>query len=349
MAEVKLTRTNVRQALNTLSDWFPEEAEDISLYKKELIDLIVSGEEPRMNSKLGRMVYRRLPVTPASRRTEEPLFTPCETAIAGAVVSAGIFVVSVVGLKVTYNTNIARAMERQMGKQVLNGFRTMLKEFMDSENKFQAASRLFKIAGSIWQGSGFKVIFEAWKKEAKWYDFVLAGVTLIAQLTIWFASDGVAFVAEVALVIVGAVSLGLSIKDAVNTCAGSKSPQYEAPTFKPLGSYLLSSKNQKVVLSAKCLDVKRNQKDSSIEITDLATNIFIENIDGKLINKKQEVFTALKFKPLGSYPETSKSIKVVLSASCKNKKGNYVNSQIDITNFSTTQKLANVDGVLKKE
>ncbi|AIP53734.1 Uncharacterised protein [Burkholderia pseudomallei] len=32
-----------------------------------------------------------------------------------------------------------------------------------------------------------------------WYDWVITGVTVVAQLTIWFASDGVAFIAELAL------------------------------------------------------------------------------------------------------------------------------------------------------
>ena len=349
MAEVKFTQKNVSAALDTLAAWFPEESDDIDFYKDELIELIVSGAEPRSNSKLGKMIYKRAPVTPASRRTEEPLFTPCETAIASAVVNAGIFVVSLVGLRVTYTTNIARAMQRSLGAQTLNGFRTLFKSFSESQNKFQAAGGLFKITNSIWQGGGFKIIFEAWKKEARWYDFILMGVALIAQLAIWFASDGVAFIAEVALVIMGAVTLGRAIYSAVNTCAGSNAPDFDALTFTPLGSYQLSSSDIKVLLTAKCQDFQRKEKAASIDITNLTTNIFIENINGVLVNKREEVLTAQKFKPLGSYPASSKAIKVMLYANCKNAKGTKVKSEIDITNFSTSQKLSNSNGILKKE
>ena len=65
--------------------------------------------------------------------------------------------------------------------------------------------------------------------------------------------------------------------------------------------------------------------------------------------RKEEVLMAQKFKPLGSYPETSKAIKVMLYANCRNAKGTKVKSEIDITNFSTSQKLSNTNGVLKKE
>lgn len=350
MTEVTFTRSNVRQALNMLSDWFPEEAEAISEHKKELIDLIVNGEDPRRNSQLGKMVYHRAPVNPASRKAEEPLFTPCESAIGGAVVSAGIFVVGVIGLKVTHSANLERAMMRSMGAKTLNGFQTMFKEFANSQDKFQAAKRLFGIAQSIWQGGGFKIIFEAWKKEARWYEFILAGVTLIAQLAIWFASDGIAFIAEVALIILSAVSLISSIYTAVTTCAGTKPPPYVAFSFLPLGSYVKSSSGMRVTLTAQCLDYQRKYKEASLELTDLPTNIYVENINGKLVVTGEDALVAQKFKPLGNYVNTSKSVKVTLQALCQYKdSGGRVKSEIDITGFSTSQKIANINGVLKKE
>jgi hypothetical protein len=348
MEEVHFTKRNVSSALNTLADWFPEEAEDIRLYKAELVELIVTRSVPGKDSPIAQMRYKRPPMAPVSRKTEEPLFTPCESAIAAAVANAGIFVVGIIGLRVTYSTNVARAMQRTMGAKTLNGFRTMFKTFSDSKDKFEAAKGLFTIAGSIWQGGGFKIILEAWKKEAKWYDFILAGVTMIAQLVIWFASDGVAFVAQVALTILSAVTLGRSIYDAVNTCTGSASPEFEATTFTPLGTYHRTSTGIKVLLTARCKDFQQKERSVELNITNLPLNTVFENVNGELINRGEEVLFAQKFTPLGSYVKTSKAIKVMLYANCEDARGTEVTSQLDITNFSTSQPILNQNGVLKK-
>ncbi len=52
-----------------------------------------------------------------------------------------------------------------------------------------------------------------------WYDWVITGITAIAQLTIWFATDGAAFIVEIALAGPAIARLVFDSVDAVNTCS----------------------------------------------------------------------------------------------------------------------------------
>jgi hypothetical protein len=173
---------------------------------------------------------------------------------------------------------------------------------------------------------------------------------MIAQLFIWFASDGLAFIAMVVLTILSAVTLSLSIKTAVDTCRNSdiKPSGTVAEDFTPLGSYHFTSSNIRVMLTAQCQDFQKKYKNAEAVVTSLPTNVLFENINAVLVNKGVGPLIANKFTPLGSYPQSSKAIKVVLYADCLNAKGSPVKSEIDITNFSTSQTIDNMNGKLTK-
>jgi hypothetical protein len=103
-----------------------------------------------------------------------------------------------------------------------------------------------------------------------------------------------------------------------------------------------------VVLTAQCQDFQKKYQHAQATITQLPTNVLFENINGTLVYKEVGPLFAQKFTPLGSYPKSSKTIKVLLHADCINVKGSVVKSEIDITNFSTTQTIDNMNGKLTK-
>ena len=74
------------------------------------------------------------------------------------------------------------------------------------------AKALFKLLGGIYKVGCFSAVFKVLKEEMTWWEWVKTGMIAVAQIMVWFATDGVAFVAEAALSIMSAESL---IEDAI--------------------------------------------------------------------------------------------------------------------------------------
>ena len=66
---------------------------------------------------------------------------------------------------------------------------------------------------------GIGTIIKGYFTDLSWWDYVKFSVIATAQLTAWFATDGAAFIAEVALVIMNAEQLIESAADWVANCA----------------------------------------------------------------------------------------------------------------------------------
>lgn len=115
--------------------------------------------------------------------------------------------------------------------------------------------------------------------------------------------------------------------------------------YIPWGNYRDSVSDIKVTLSATCT---ANNVTGSLDITN-ATTGDITNNNGVLQQSAtgvQRDNTLGAYVPSGSYQSNSSNIKVVLSATCKNSKGQPVSSSLDVTSLGWGSYVENIDGVL---
>ena len=136
-----------------------------------------------------------------------PKITPCEEAIAIVVFDVVMFVFGLVGLHVSNQERLNRALIRELGPTTLRGFAGAVHNFSKANGKIAKAKALFKLMGGIWNAGGFKAAFKVVKKEMSWWQWTKTGIISVVQITAWFATDGVAFIAEAALSIMGAEQL----------------------------------------------------------------------------------------------------------------------------------------------
>lgn len=193
--KAKPSKEHIAEAVDTLAKWFPEEAANLASNRNAIIKHILEGTEPALGSGLA-----------------EPEFTPCEEACAAVTVDVIFFAMGLVGLHVSNQERITRAVIQELGGPTLRGFARAIHNFSTADGAYNKAKALFTLMGQIYRAGGFRAAFKVVKQEMTTWEWIKTGVIAVAQITAWFATDGAAFVAEAALSIMSAEQL---IEDAV--------------------------------------------------------------------------------------------------------------------------------------
>lgn len=178
--------------------------------------LLLLGTSPEVDSPLLVQSHAKLSATAAGAAT--PSFTPCAEAIGVFLADVVFLVLGLMGLHVSNQERITRALMRELGEDTLRGFLRAIQKFNEASGAYEKAKALFAIFGGIYKAGGFRAVFKVLKDEMSWWQWLKTGVIAVAQIASWFASDGVAFIAEVALNIMSAEQLLEDGVKAVKVC-----------------------------------------------------------------------------------------------------------------------------------
>ena len=215
----RLSRQQLAEALDKLAEWFPEEKTSMKKHSDAIIYCVLEGTEPGPNSALllQKATQPEDDLKPSVQAYS--MLSPCLEAIGVVLVDAVFFVLGMLGLRVSNQERIARALLRELGEDTLRGFLRAIRNFKEANGAWDKAKALFSIIGGIWNAGGFRAVFEVLKDEMSWWDWVKTGVIAVVQLTAWMATDGAAFVAEAVLTILSAESLIEAAVKAVKECS----------------------------------------------------------------------------------------------------------------------------------
>ncbi len=219
MSKAKLTPEQLTEALDTLGKWFPEEAPKLAKYREAIVRHIVQGTEPAPDSPLATMKYETTPEAAIMLAATIPGLTPCQEACGMVAADTVIFAFGLAGLHVSNQERIARAIIQELGGETLRGLSRAILAFSEADGALSKAKALFTLMGQIWSAGGFSAAFKVMKDEMSWWDWTKTGVIAVAQITAWFATDGVAFIAEAALSIMSATQLIEDAVKAVKACS----------------------------------------------------------------------------------------------------------------------------------
>lgn len=206
--------SELENAAALLKEWVPEEANSIDAHLNSIITHIQAPVGARVPRSMVDVEYTSLPPEPRLA----PRDTSCGWACALAGVDGIMLAGSIVGLRAANNRRIADAVLRAAGQQPLSGLAHLFQDLEAAVGAWEKAKNLFKILSGFYNIGAFRAIFRALRYEMRWYEWALAGLTFLAQVVAWVTSDGVAFVAEVALVVPSAIYLGVDIASAVAAC-----------------------------------------------------------------------------------------------------------------------------------
>jgi len=135
----------------------------------------------------------------------------CPVAIATCAVDCLAVLLQVAGVPSSVTRTAARAVIDTVPAEVLTGWQQLVRNVATADSTSSKAKAIFALVKSIYTATGIRQILGAIEHDMAWYEWVLMGTVVTAQLTIWFASDGLAAIAEIALL--GAV-LAQTVADA---------------------------------------------------------------------------------------------------------------------------------------
>ena len=205
--------------MDTLAKWFPEYAASFKEHRSAIVSHIYDGTDPSSGSKLSSLKLQQ--TQPAISQIEAisiPGLTPCEEACGYVAVDVVFFVLGLAGLHTSNNERITRAILRELGADTLKGLARAVRDFSEADGAYNKAKALFTLFGQIYKAGGFRAALKVIKDEMTTWEWIKTGVIAIAQIAAWFATDGIAFIAEVALNIMSAEQLIEDAAKAVKAC-----------------------------------------------------------------------------------------------------------------------------------
>ena len=215
----KPTKEQIGEAVDTLAQWFPEDAASFKRHRSAIINHIYDGTNPSPGSGLSSLKLQKSQVGAGLiEAVSLPGLTPCQEACGYMVVDVVFFVLGLVGLHVSNDERITRAILRELGADTLKGLARAIRDFSEADGAYNKAKALFTLLGQIYKAGGLSAAFKVIKDEMTEWEWIKTGVIAVAQIAAWFATDGVAFIAEVALNIMSAEQLIEDAAKAVKAC-----------------------------------------------------------------------------------------------------------------------------------
>ncbi|KVU30239.1 hypothetical protein WL35_06780 [Burkholderia ubonensis] len=203
-----------------------ELAEVLAPHFQEIHDQLSKQQKPQINfDQVVHSAYKRLNYygkAPFQFREEKSQqkagLSPCAIAIGTVVGDAFGIVFQFLGINEKETRAATRALLAELGEDTLRGLSAKIHDIANATSIVDKAKEIWGLISEVKNAVGFKGIVKALKDSMHWYDWVITGVTAVAQLTAWFATDGVAFIAELALEGAYVAQLVEDAVNAVDTC-----------------------------------------------------------------------------------------------------------------------------------
>lgn len=148
-------------------------------------------------------------------------FTPCEIAVASVVVDIVMIAIGGSALldKISGETveNVADALVEKLGEGVTE-IDKMIQAVDDAGSNWEKAKAIFAILAKLKDVGCLSAVIGAIFRSLSLWDMILFGITALATIVALIATDGIAFIAEVAILFASGAFLGADIGNAINVC-----------------------------------------------------------------------------------------------------------------------------------
>lgn len=147
------------------------------------------------------------------------LTAKCTTSTFTVIADVLGLVLTLVGVSSTVTKNATRRLLSELGPKVLNGFLSKIRDIAHAGSFFEKVKEMVSLMMQVKNALGVSAFISAVKKEVSIIQIVAIALTMVAQFTIWFASDGIALVGELALGSVAVYQLVSDSLECVRSCS----------------------------------------------------------------------------------------------------------------------------------
>lgn len=226
--EPEVGEEELLKGLNTFKSMFPQEINSINRFQPEIEGYLLRGELPPPGSPIYHQEF-----APTSTFLDDmqslddvkSLDDDCLISVGGTSIEACVFFISIAGIRVKAPRKVYRLAGSKIGLQSLGHIRSIifdLSEAIRVRNAKAAGKAVFELFKSVYKLDIHGIVIEIIKQEVSWWEWIVMGAELIAQLALWFVTGGLALIAKIALTIFDAIYLIDSVSETVNTCSSSE-------------------------------------------------------------------------------------------------------------------------------
>lgn len=156
-------------------------------------------------------------------------YADCPRAVAEVLVEALLLVLSAWGLPTANTERLQRAVMNELGQPTLDGLQRSVHSMhtvyvVDEATVWEKLTALSAFVGESGVMPVLPRLVEYIKQDWKWWEWIWAAAVIGLQGTAWMASDGVAFAAELMLVLSNVGSLVAALKRAEQSCGKAELP-----------------------------------------------------------------------------------------------------------------------------
>ncbi len=150
-------------------------------------------------------------------RVEE--LSPCLIAIGKVVADVVGLYFQAMGVPQKASNAAGRALESRISAAELNGLQTLILEINQATTEYDQVCAMWSLMLGIKNIVQFSAVMKALQDAMEWYDWLIAGTIITAQLLLWFGTGGTAAAVAEAMMLAAAIAQTLvDTKNAVTTC-----------------------------------------------------------------------------------------------------------------------------------
>jgi len=194
---------DIQKALDEFRRMFPEQERQLRQNEAQIRKAVANFLVDDRIVSLRPEVHQPLVQAPAVRLCSvEGVTSTCPFAIGVVVVDCIFMTLGFVGLHASNTELIARAAAREIGEEVVHDLPKWLKlinAFREAGGIGAQSKAVFDIGSAAYKAGMFKAVLTSIISSMEWWDWVITGVTAVAQIGALFLTDGAAFIAELAL------------------------------------------------------------------------------------------------------------------------------------------------------
>lgn len=230
----KLTQEHVNAAMDFFKKYFPEEEPSLTQHATEISQHVLNGTRPAETSPLRSVAFAPVPQVMGLEMIAQAPRSKCIDNWGAACVDTVLFVISLTGLRTKLNERQVMEVVAKIDNTSMDGLTVALKKIEDAKYLWKKglangtkdwdalktiAKGFFGIVSGIYHMSLLHLFWDALKNDMSWWDWVKDGIIAVATLLAWFATAGVAFVAECVLVLMSAITTIQAYVKADDTCS----------------------------------------------------------------------------------------------------------------------------------
>jgi hypothetical protein len=191
---------NLNAAIDKLGELYPKYDKSLDKYNELIIKNIIEGTTPT-DTELVEL-EGMFDLEPETSTTPPPAPTSCQSAAASLFVDAFVTVIGIMGLRIPGKASIAERLALKVEIDGMHDLKETIENLKTATSNSQKAYQIFKLLGDVYNGNFFQILLSAVSSAiTSTWDKIKFAITFVAQLIAWFATEGIALIAQLMLLV----------------------------------------------------------------------------------------------------------------------------------------------------